>query len=93
MFAANRMTVRKAMDFLVVDAMVIRRPGKGTFLVSEKPKDLVYTLKNITSFVDDMQGSGFQPTYQVIEVKVVQADGEVNKLLKLKNDQRAIYSL
>ncbi len=34
MFAANRMTVRKAMDFLVVNAMVIRRPGKGTFLVS-----------------------------------------------------------
>ena len=93
MFSANRMTVRKAMDFLVVDAMVIRRPGKGTFLVSEKPKDLVYTLKNITSFVDDMQSSGFQPTYQAVEVKVVQADGEVNKLLKLKNDQRAIYSL
>ena len=93
MFAVNRMTVRKAMDFLVVDAMVIRRPGKGTFLVSEKPKDLVYTLKNITSFVDYMQSSGFQPTYQAIEVKVVQTVGQVNKLLKLKNDQRAIYSL
>ena len=93
MFAVNRMTVRKAMDLLVADKMVIRQPGKGTFLISEKPKDLVYTMKNITSFVDDMQSSGFQPTYQAIEVKVVQAHGELNKLLKLKNDQRAIYSL
>lgn len=93
MFAVNRMTVRKAMDSLVVDAMVIRQPGKGTFLVSEKPKNLVYTLKNITSFVDDMQSSGFQPTYQAIDVKVIQAESEVSKLLKLKNDQRTIYSL
>jgi len=93
LFAANRMTVRKAMDILVVDAMVIRQPGKGTFLVSEKPKDLIYTLKNITSFDNDMQSSGMLPTYQAIEVKVVQLDGEVNKMLKLKNDKRAIYSL
>jgi DNA-binding GntR family transcriptional regulator len=93
MFAVNRMTVRKAMDSLVVDAMVIRRPGKGTFLVSEKPKDLIYTLKNITSFSNDMQSAGIQATYQAIEVKVIQADGEVSKMLKLKNDKRAIYSL
>ena len=93
MFAVNRMTVRKAMDFLVADKMVVRRPGKGTFLVSEKPKDLIYTLKNITSFVDDMKSSGFNPTYQTIDVKVIQLDDEVSKLLKLKNDQRAIYSL
>ncbi len=93
MFAVNRMTVRKAMDSLVVDAMVIRRPGKGTFLVSEKPKDLIYTLKNITSFSDDMQSAGIQATYQAVEVKVIQADGEVSKMLKLKNDKRAIYSL
>lgn len=92
-FAVNRMTVRKAMDSLVVDAMVIRHPGKGTFLVSEKPKDLIYTLKNITSFDNDMQSSGILPTYQAIEVKVAQADGEVSKMLKLKNDKRAIYSL
>jgi len=92
-FAANRMTVRKAMDLLVVDAMVIRQRGKGTFLVSEKPKDLIYTLKNITSFADDMQSSGMQPTYQAIEVKVVHAGSEVSKMLKLKNDKRAIYSL
>jgi GntR family transcriptional regulator len=93
MFAVNRMTVRKAMDSLVFDAMVIRRPGKGTFLTSEKPKDLIYTLKNITSFGNDMQSVGIQPTYQAVEVKVIQADGEVSKMLKLKNDKRAIYSL
>jgi GntR family transcriptional regulator len=93
MFGVNRMTVRKAMDSLVVDSMVIRQPGKGTFLVSEKPKNLIYTLKNITSFDNDMQSSGIRPTYQAVEVKVVQADGKVSTMLKLKNDKRAVYSL
>lgn len=93
MFGVNRMTVRKAMDSLVVDGMVDRRPGRGTFLVSEKPSDLVYTLKNITSFVDDMQSSGYQPTYQAVEVKVTQAGGRAGELLKLKQGRRVIYSL
>jgi GntR family transcriptional regulator len=93
MFAVNRMTVRRAMDSLVVDGMVDRRPGRGTFLVSEKSADLVYTLKNITSFVDDMQSAGFQPTYQAVDVKVIQADERVGQLLKLKSDRRTIYSL
>jgi GntR family transcriptional regulator len=93
MFAANRMTVRKAMDSLVVDSMVIRQPGKGTFLVSEKPKNLIYTLKNITSFDNDMQCAGMRPTYQALEVKLVQADGKVSTMLKLKNDKRTVYSL
>jgi len=93
LFTVTRMTVRKAMDLLVADKMVIRQPGKGTFLTAEKPKDLIYNLKNITSFVDDMKSSGFNPTYQTIDVKVVQAGDEVSKLLKLKNDRRTIYSL
>jgi GntR family transcriptional regulator len=93
LFGVNRMTVRKAMDSLVVDEMVDRRPGRGTFLVSERPADLVYTLKNITSFVDDMQCSGFQPTYQAVAVKVIQADEKVIERLKLRKNRRAIYSL
>lgn len=93
MFAVNRMTVRKAMDSLVFDAMVTRQPGKGTFLTSEKPKDLIYTLKNITSFGNDMQSAGIKPSYQAAEVKVIQADSELSKMLKLKNDERVIYSL
>ncbi len=93
LFTVTRMTVRKAMDLLVADKMVIRQPGKGTFLISEKPRDLIYNLKNITSFVDDMKSSGFNPTYQTIDVKVVRAGDEISKLLKLKNDRRTIYSL
>jgi len=93
MFAVNRMTVRKAMDSLVVDSMIVRHAGKGTFLISERPKDLIYTLKNITSFGNDMQSVGIQPSYQAVEVKVIEADVEVGKMLKLKNDRRTIYSL
>lgn len=93
MFSVNRMTVRKAMDMFVTDGMIHRQPGKGTFLVAEKPEDLVYTLKNITSFIDDMQSAGQQPAYHAIDVKVLQPPDEVAGLLRLKKDHRAIYSL
>ncbi len=93
MFSVNRMTVRKAMDIFVTDGMIQRKPGKGTFLVAEKPEDLTYTLKNITSFVDDMQSAGLQPAYHAIEVKVTPASDEVAKPLRLKKGQAVIYSL
>jgi len=93
MFSVNRMTVRKAMDIFVTDGMIHRQPGRGTFLVAEKPEDLTYTLKNITSFIDDMQSAGLQPAYHAIEVKVILPPDEVSKRLRLKKGQEVIYSL
>jgi DNA-binding GntR family transcriptional regulator len=39
-FSVTRMTVRKALDKLVVEEMVVRKRGQGTFLVSKRPRNL-----------------------------------------------------
>ena len=54
-FDLNRMTVRKAMDKLVVEEMVVRKRGQGTFLVAKKPKEFVYSLDITTGFFKDMR--------------------------------------
>ena len=90
-FNVNRMTVRKAMDLLVADQMLIRKKAKGTFLVSTKPKDLIYKLENITSFRDDMIGLGKKPFYELLTAEAIEADEKVSEMLQLQTNGRVIY--
>jgi len=61
MFGVNRMTVRQAIEELSIEKMIDRKRGKGTFLVSQKPRGLVYKLEHISSFTDDMKALGITP--------------------------------
>ena len=87
------MTVRKAIDVLVADQMLTRKKGKGTFLKSDKPKDLTYRLKNITSFKDDIIGLGIKPLYKVLTVEVIEANQKISDMLQLQTDKKVIYIL
>lgn len=92
-FGVNRMTVRKALDALVAEKMLVRRRGQGTFLISKKPRELIYQLKNITSFNDDMLVHDVKPAYQTLAMKVFDANDRVCEMLNLKNDRKVIFSL
>ena len=92
-FGVNRMTVRKALDALVAEKMLVRIRGRGTFLISKRPRELIYHLKNITSFNDDMKIHHAAPTYQTLKVEVFDGDDRVCEILNLKNDIKIIFSL
>ncbi len=62
----SRVTVRKAVDDLVKDGLLVRRHGSGTFVV--KPVNRVQqSLSRLTSFTEDMQRRGLTTTAQWIE--------------------------
>lgn len=93
MFGVNRMTVRQAIEELSVEKMIERKRGKGTFLVSPKPKDLVYKLEHISSFTDDMKVLGIKPRTDTRSIEVVEPTGNVRKLLGLEKKDKVIYTL
>ena len=62
----SRVTVRKAVDDLVRDGLLVRRHGSGTFVV--KPVHRVQqSLSRLTSFTEDMSRRGLVTTAQWIE--------------------------
>jgi len=91
MFNVNRMTVRQAIDTFVIQKMVVRQRGRGTFLVNEKPQELVYELDNITSFTDKMKTMGITPSTQTYESDVIEATDEIADILQLGSDRRVVY--
>ena len=53
LFQVNRMTVRKAIDELVSEQMVTRKPGVGTFLIKRTPKQYTYNIGSLDGLIDD----------------------------------------
>jgi len=56
-FSVSRITVRKAIDGLVSEGMLVRRQGSGTFVCSRVEKNF----SKLTSFSEDMRARGRNP--------------------------------
>lgn len=93
MFGVNRMTVRQAIDTFVTERMVVRKRGKGTFLVNERGRDLIHELHNISSFRDDMEKLGLTPTTTTLKVEVIEADSRIQEALLLTGFKKVIHTL
>lgn len=89
-FGVNRMTVRKALNKMVVEGMIVREQGKGTFLMSDRPRELVYNLEVSTGIYADMRRYGVTPSMELLSSEVVQADEETARVLNLEDDKRVI---
>ncbi len=89
-FGVHRMTVRKALNKMVVEGMIVREQGKGTFLVSDSPGELVYNLEVSTGFYADMQRYGVNPSMQLLRAEVVPADEQTRRILDLGSEGRVI---
>src|ERR1700689_2104430 len=56
-FAVSRITVRKALDGLVADGLLVRRQGSGNFVSARVDKNFAL----LTSFSEDMRARGRTP--------------------------------
>lgn len=76
----SRSTVREAISQLVVDGVVEKRHGKGTF-ISKKP--IHYWLGNLISTADIIKGMGMKPGTQLIEHGIIRVPEEVKEAINL----------
>ncbi len=92
-FGVNRMTVRKAFDKLVIEKMVDRKRGQGSYLVATTPAEFIYSLDITTGFFKDIRNYGLRPASRTLKVEVVEADEKIAAFLGLNSDKRAILML
>ncbi len=86
-FKVSQGTVRKAIDELASENLVVRKQGKGTFVATHHEAKVQFRFLRL---MPD-SGSPHPPETKIIEVKRVRAPAEVARLLELKSGDSVIF--
>jgi GntR family transcriptional regulator len=86
-FKVSQGTVRKAIDELAAEHLVVRRQGKGTFVATHHEARAHFRFLRL---VPD-EGVARHPDNRIIEVKRLRAPAEVARLLELKSGDAVVY--
>jgi GntR family transcriptional regulator len=86
-FKVSQGTVRKAIDALAAENLVLRRQGKGTFVATHHEARAQFRFLRL---MPD-EGEPNSPENKIIEVKRVRAPAEVARLLAMKPGDAVIF--
>jgi len=82
-FRVSQGTVRKAIDELAAENLVLRRQGKGTFVATHAEQQVRFRFLKLMPDAGDLAGEG-QPQRAVLECRRVRAPAEVARALALR---------
>ncbi len=86
-YGISRITVRKAVEELVEDDILVRKQGKGTFVAFPKIERELIT---VNSFSKRMSQKGFVPGSKVLSKELITATPTIQKYLKIGPEQEVI---
>ena len=82
-FRVSQGTVRKAIDELAAENLVVRRQGKGTFVATHTEQQVRYRFLKLMPDSGSLESEG-QPQRAVLECRRVRAPAEVARALALR---------
>lgn len=89
-YQVSRITVRRTIEELCTQGILVKRQGKGTFV--EAPKIYRKVEKdNSMSFSESCRANGRKPSSHVIECQFVEAEEWQNEFLMLTDDKRLYH--
>ncbi|MDN2486805.1 GntR family transcriptional regulator [Kosakonia sacchari] len=88
-FGVARMTIRKAVDLLVVWGLVVRRHGSGTFVAR---KDVHHETTNLTGLVEVLRQQGKEVHSKVLLFEVMPAPPAIASQLRIQINERIYFS-
>lgn len=82
-FRVSQGTMRKAIDELAAENLLIRRQGKGTFVATHAETHVQYRFLKLVPDAGDQSSEG-PADRQIVECKRIRATAEIAKLLNLR---------
>jgi len=86
-FGVSRVTVRRALDQLDAEGLIVRIHGSGTYASDSQ---LIGKTLRLTSFTDDMRERGLEAGAVVLTSEVIRADTGLARLLRLEPGSDAL---
>lgn len=87
-FGVNRHTIRRAVEALILEGILERRHGKGTFVL-DGPAD--YVLGRGTRFTETFESMGKTASTQILRMLVIPARGGIAARLALSENDNVIW--
>lgn len=84
-FGVSRITIRNAVDDLVIEGLLVRQQGRGTFV--QQPK-LTHELSAITSWTEQLATLGYTPRTSQSEIEEIDSPARVAFALSLEKGER-----
>lgn len=86
-FGVSRITVRKALEELVEDGLLVRRQGKGTFVASEKA---IHNQYPFTAFNESCRAAGRIPSTKLLSYSIECPTKKQIKFLNISETDKVI---
>ena len=84
-FGVSQGTVRKAVEVLTAEGLLVRRQGKGTYVVSHDESQAQFR------FLRPDEGPAVQPVSRMIHCRRVRAPADVQRALSLQGSDTVLY--
>lgn len=88
-YGVSRITVRKAIEELVIEGYLVKKQGKGTFINRHK---VLRKIEYVTGFSDSGKSSQLNTTSILLKEKVVTADRELAEKLEISIGAKVLYT-
>lgn len=85
----SRMTARRALQELLIEGILIRIKGKGSFVAEEKQQS---SLLQIRSIAADIRNQGFEHHAKLLFCQMIQADKDIIHALELPEQTTVAHS-
>jgi len=86
-FKVSQGTVRKAVDELAADNLLVRRQGKGTFVSTHNEERSLFRFLRLAP----MQGEAEYPDSELIDSRRTRASGEVARMLDMRSGESLVF--
>lgn len=88
MFQVSLITVRKALSGLVLDGIIYRKSGKGTFVLPERKRPISF---HLSGNLEDLLAMGSRTRMKILDQRLIPAPPHVKDRLKLGKHEQ-VYS-